>query len=140
MLEETETNCYWCHLLESKKEDGELKCLKRVFNLKISSDLSLLLDIPIIPSVLAAMSLKYVLKNFLNHFERLENYRKYPNSEHDLYSKEFHSLKELTESLKTQTSHCCKHGLLDVNRRKNRYKDILPCKFHNLSPLVLFNF
>ena len=74
------------------------------------------------------MSLKTILRNFLNHFGTLENQRKCPNGEQDLYAQEFQSLKELTESLKHDSYYSCSHGLMDVNRRKNRYKDILPCK------------
>lgn len=73
------------------------------------------------------VALKHVLKNFLNHFETLESRRKL-NNEDDLYHKEFQSLKELTESLKKNPDYSCSKGLEDVNIRKNRYKDILPCK------------
>ena len=72
------------------------------------------------------MNLKTILRNFLNHFETLEERRKCPNDDDDLYAVEFQSLKELTESLKRDNFYACKHGLKDVNRRKNRYKDILP--------------
>jgi protein tyrosine phosphatse n18, putative len=76
------------------------------------------------------MSLKVILKNFLNHFENLESRRKSAaNGEEDLYTKEFISLKELTESLKVDHFYSYNHGLKDVNRRKNRYKDILPCRY-----------
>lgn len=75
--------------------------------------------------------LKTVLKNFLNHFETLESRRK-SNSDDDLYHKEFQSLKELTESLKKNPDYSCSKGLEDVNIRKNRYKDILPCECFEL--------
>jgi len=42
------------------------------------------------------------------------------------YLREFQSLKELTESLRHDPEYACSEGLKDVNRRKNRYKDILP--------------
>ncbi|RWS15343.1 tyrosine phosphatase-like protein [Dinothrombium tinctorium] len=76
---------------------------------------------------MAKLSLKAVLKNFLNHYQTLESRRK-SNSEDDLYLKEFLAMKELTESLKNDVHYSCSHGLKEVNRRKNRYKDILPCK------------
>lgn len=74
------------------------------------------------------MNLKTILRNFLNHFETLEQRRKSPNIDEDLYAQEFQTLRELTESLKHDPNYSCKHGLKDVNRIKNRYKDILPCK------------
>lgn len=71
-------------------------------------------------------SLKHVLRNFLAHFESLEYERK--TCDDHTYHREFHSLKELTEALKTDEYCTCDEGFKDVNRRKNRYKDILPCK------------
>lgn len=79
------------------------------------------------------VGLKSVLRNFLNHFETLESRHKCCLSSHsnddsiDLYIREFQSLKELTESLKTDPNCGSKEGENDVNKRKNRYKDILPC-------------
>ena len=73
------------------------------------------------------VALKHVLKNFLDHFANLESIHKLNNNETDLYHKEFQSLKELTESLKKDPNYSCSKGLEDVNLRKNRYKDILPC-------------
>lgn len=72
--------------------------------------------------------LKSVLRNFLNHFETLESQRKSCFGD-DLYMQEFQSLKDLTESLKNDPNCTSSEGEKDVNRRKNRYKDILPCKF-----------
>ncbi|KAI1301583.1 Tyrosine-protein phosphatase non-receptor type 12 [Halotydeus destructor] len=69
-------------------------------------------------------SLKHVLRKFLADFEDLEKRKK--NSEEDVFHREFHSLKELTENSKTDPNYSCSEGLKDVNRRKNRYKDILP--------------
>ncbi|XP_022246587.1 uncharacterized protein LOC106463400 isoform X1 [Limulus polyphemus] len=69
------------------------------------------------------MPLKTVLKNFLNHLETLEARRKLGD---DLYEVEFQNLKELTERLKHDHNYACTQGEMDVNRRKNRYKDILP--------------
>lgn len=71
-------------------------------------------------------SLKSVLRNFLNHYETLESRHKLCQ-EDDLYLREFQALKELTESLKNDSNCRCLEGEKDVNRRKNRYKDILPC-------------
>lgn len=76
------------------------------------------------------IALKHVLRNFLDHFATLESRHKL-NNEDDLYHKEFQSLKELTEKLKKDPNYSCSKGLEDVNLRKNRYKDILPCKFNH---------
>lgn len=64
-------------------------------------------------------SLKTVLRKFLDYFHEMEF-----NPER--YLREFQSLKELTESLRHDPEYACSEGLKDVNRRKNRYKDILP--------------
>ena len=40
----------------------------------------------------------------------------------------FQALKSLSDSLKTQPEYSCSEGEQEVNRKKNRYKDILPCK------------
>ena len=68
-------------------------------------------------------SLKQVLKDFLGQFEAMEASR---DTEHDQYLEQFQSLKELTESLRRNPEFECSEGLNEVNRRKNRYKDILP--------------
>ena len=70
--------------------------------------------------------LRTVLQNFLNHVETLE---KRKNGGDDQYDKEFQELKILSESLKGIQLYSCKEGEKEVNRRKNRYKDILPCKY-----------
>lgn len=72
-------------------------------------------------------SLKQVLRNFLQTFEEMEERREGPEHE-DRYLSEFCTLKELTERLKRDPDprFSCSEGLKDVNRRKNRYKDILP--------------
>lgn len=70
--------------------------------------------------------LRTVLQNFLNHVETLE---KRKNGGDDQYDKEFQELKLLSESLKGLPMYSCKEGEKEVNKRKNRYKDILPCKF-----------
>jgi len=70
--------------------------------------------------------LRTVLQNFLNHVETLE---KRKNGGDDQYDKEFQELKLLSESLKGMPMYLCKEGEKEVNRRKNRYKDILPCKY-----------
>jgi len=68
--------------------------------------------------------LRTVLQNFLNHVETLEKRR---NGGDDQYDKEFQELKLLGESLKGMPMYSCSQGEKEVNRRKNRYKDILPC-------------
>jgi len=72
-------------------------------------------------------SLKQVLRNFLQTFEDMEGTRDGPEHE-DRYLSEFCTLKELTERLKRDPDpgFSCSEGLKEVNRRKNRYKDILP--------------
>lgn len=77
------------------------------------------------------MPLKVVLKNFLNHFETLEARKKLGD---DLFEAEFQSLKELTERLKHDPEYACTEGQKEVNRKKNRYKDILP---YDLSRVIL---
>ena len=69
--------------------------------------------------------LKTVLQNFLNHVENLEARKKEGD---DAYEKEFQSLKLFSDQLKCQPDYSCAEGEKDVNRKKNRYKDILPCK------------
>jgi tyrosine-protein phosphatase non-receptor type 12/18/22 len=75
--------------------------------------------------------LKSILRNFLNDFERLECRHRLSDDTNDEcideYRKEFQTLKDLTESLKTDPNCGSVEGENDVNRRKNRYKDILPC-------------
>lgn len=85
--------------------------------------------------------LKVVLKKFLNHYLNLETslqettaaVKEVAESGRStppplsLYAQEFLKLKELTESLKCDSSCPMKEGHSDVNRKKNRYKDILPC-------------
>lgn len=68
-------------------------------------------------------SLKQVLKDFLSQYEAMEASRE---TDHDRYLEQFHSLKDLTESLRRNPEYQCSEGLKEVNRRKNRYKDILP--------------
>ncbi|XP_054159607.1 protein kinase 4-like [Oppia nitens] len=74
--------------------------------------------------------LKSLLQHFLNHFETLETRHRLAIETSDesicLYRKEFQTLKELTEQLKTDPNCGSDEGENDVNRRKNRYKDILP--------------
>jgi tyrosine-protein phosphatase non-receptor type 12/18/22 len=85
------------------------------------------------------VSLKSVLRNFLNHYQTLESRHKLSHNSNDdsidLYIREFQALKELTESLKTDPNCGSNEGENDVNKRKNRYKDILPC---NQSFLLIF--
>ncbi|GFY38153.1 putative tyrosine-protein phosphatase non-receptor type 22, partial [Trichonephila inaurata madagascariensis] len=69
------------------------------------------------------MTLKTVLKNFLNYADTLEAQKKLGK---DLYEVDFQKLKALTEELKHDKDYATSEGLKEVNRRKNRYKDILP--------------
>ena len=77
--------------------------------------------------------LRTIIQNFLNHVETLERRR---NGEDDQYDKEFQELKLLSENIKTLPLFSCDEGEKEVNRRKNRYKDILPCK--SFSRIFLF--
>ena len=70
--------------------------------------------------------LRTILQNFLNHVETLE---KRKNEGDDQYDKEFQELKLMSESLKGLPMYSCNEGEKEVNRRKNRYKDILPCMY-----------
>ncbi|XP_037092832.1 tyrosine-protein phosphatase non-receptor type 18-like [Pollicipes pollicipes] len=67
--------------------------------------------------------LKTILQNFINHVEDLEMRLK---ENEDLYESEFQELKNISDALKTQEYYACAEGEKPVNRRKNRYKDILP--------------
>jgi len=80
--------------------------------------------------MVGSVRLKSLLRNFLDHFETLESRHKLCHSGDDsvdLYLREFQALKELTESLKTDPNCGSNEGENDVNKKKNRYKDILPC-------------
>uniref|UniRef100_A0A1B6E8P0 protein-tyrosine-phosphatase n=1 Tax=Clastoptera arizonana TaxID=38151 RepID=A0A1B6E8P0_9HEMI len=66
--------------------------------------------------------LRTILTNFLNHIENLEARR--PTE--DSYETEFQELKLFSESIKGTKQYSCSEGEKDVNRKKNRYKDILP--------------
>lgn len=68
--------------------------------------------------------LRTVLQNFINHVDSIEARRS--DGGEDLYEKEFQELKAITESLKNRPGFECSEGEKEVNRRKNRYKDILP--------------
>ncbi|XP_063851164.1 tyrosine-protein phosphatase non-receptor type 12-like isoform X2 [Scylla paramamosain] len=69
------------------------------------------------------LPLRTILENFINHVDTLEAKRSEGN---DQYEVEFQELKQLTESLRGRSDFSCTQGEKDVNRRKNRYKDILP--------------
>ncbi|XP_023233592.1 tyrosine-protein phosphatase non-receptor type 6-like [Centruroides sculpturatus] len=69
------------------------------------------------------MALKTILSNFLN---LLENNNCLKNLGKDVYDLEFQKLKALTDKLKQDPEFSCKHGAQEINRCKNRYKDILP--------------
>ncbi|XP_059471049.1 tyrosine-protein phosphatase non-receptor type 12-like isoform X2 [Neocloeon triangulifer] len=66
------------------------------------------------------LPLRTILTNFLNHVENLDR------CDDDSYEKEFQSLKLFSENLKSVPHFCSSEGEKDVNRKKNRYKDILP--------------
>ncbi|XP_026281011.2 uncharacterized protein LOC113208281 isoform X8 [Frankliniella occidentalis] len=69
--------------------------------------------------------LRIILNNFLNHIEKLESLR----SPDDSYEKEFQDLKLFSENLKGQKLYSSGVGEKEINRKKNRYKDILPFDF-----------
>ena len=87
--------------------------------------------------------LKNILRNFLDHYEALNTSHRSKlqciekskeTGRHSppplsLYEQEYLKLKELTEMLKTDPNYPMAEGVSDVNRKKNRYKDILPCKY-----------
>lgn len=66
--------------------------------------------------------LRTILTNFLNHIENLESQR----SPEDSYESEFQELKLFSETIKGCKQYSCSEGEKEVNRKKNRYKDILP--------------
>lgn len=70
--------------------------------------------------------LKTILQNFLNHVETLEAAR---DEGEDQYEKEFQALKGFSDDLKTQEEFSSSEGDKEVNRKKNRYKDILPFNY-----------
>jgi len=70
--------------------------------------------------------LKTILQNFLNHVETLETAR---DEGEDQYEKEFQALKGFSDDLKTQEDYSSSEGDKEVNRKKNRYKDILPFNY-----------
>ncbi|XP_043232412.1 mediator of DNA damage checkpoint protein 1-like [Amphibalanus amphitrite] len=78
--------------------------------------------------------LKTILQNFINHVENLEAKLK---GNDDLYESEFQELKNISDSLKSQKYYACTEGEKSFNRRKNRYKDILP---FDVSRVVLSEF
>ncbi|XP_059090497.1 uncharacterized protein LOC131886245 isoform X2 [Tigriopus californicus] len=69
------------------------------------------------------VSLRTILQNFLNHVETLEGE---VQAGETTYEKEFLQLKAFSDSLKHLTEFSCAQGEIEVNRKKNRYKDILP--------------
>jgi len=70
--------------------------------------------------------LKTILQNFLNHVATLEAKK---GERDDQYEKEFQSLKAFSDELKSQSDFSSSEGDRDVNRKKNRYKDILPFNY-----------
>lgn len=69
------------------------------------------------------VSLRTILQNFLNHVETLEGE---VQAGETTYEKEFLQLKAFSDSLKHLAEFSCAQGEIEVNRKKNRYKDILP--------------
>ena len=69
--------------------------------------------------------LKTILTNFLNHVATLEA-QQHDEEGENTYEKEFQELKSFSDHLRTQPDFGCGQGELEVNRKKNRYKDILP--------------
>lgn len=67
-------------------------------------------------------SLKSVLLDYLEHFE---HYESQPIQQESSYSLEFKFLKDISKKLKEDKANL-HDGELEVNSRKNRYKDILP--------------
>ncbi|XP_066996547.2 uncharacterized protein [Anabrus simplex] len=65
--------------------------------------------------------LRAILQNFLNHIEKLDS-----EEVEGSYDKEFQELKLFSEILKSSKQFSCSQGEKEVNRKKNRYKDILP--------------
>nr|XP_024219457.1 tyrosine-protein phosphatase non-receptor type 12 [Halyomorpha halys] len=74
--------------------------------------------------------LRVVLRNFLNHIENLES----QSCPEKSYEAEFQDLKIFSENVKCLKEYSCLEGEKEVNRKKNRYKDILP---FDLSRVVL---
>ncbi|KAF6216947.1 hypothetical protein GE061_001298 [Apolygus lucorum] len=66
--------------------------------------------------------LRTVLRNFLNHIEKLES----SSSPEKSYDAEFQDLKLFSESVKASKEYACTEGEKETNKKKNRYKDILP--------------
>lgn len=66
--------------------------------------------------------LRVVLRNFLNHIENLES----QSCPEKSYEAEFQDLKIFSENVKCLKEYSCLEGEKEVNRKKNRYKDILP--------------
>ncbi|CAG0881390.1 unnamed protein product [Cyprideis torosa] len=71
----------------------------------------------------SCVPLRTILNDFLNTVSDLE--RRYSEGD-EQYDREFQNLKLLSEELKGKPEYSCSEGEREVNRRKNRYKDILP--------------
>jgi len=79
--------------------------------------------------------LKKILQDFLSHVEKLEAQR--VEGGDDPFQREFQSLKSFSDELKTKEEFSSSEGDKDVNKKKNRYKDILP---FNYSRVVLSDY
>ncbi|XP_076042974.1 uncharacterized protein LOC143026451 isoform X4 [Oratosquilla oratoria] len=77
------------------------------------------------------LPLRTILQNFINHVDTLEVKRR--EGDDGQYEAEFQELKILTESLKGLAEYSCLEGEKEVNRRKNRYKDILPYDYSRVT-------
>ncbi len=64
------------------------------------------------------------IKEFLNSYES-------PDFDSVLFD-EFEQLKYLTNEIRHFNTKSTVEGERECNRRKNRYRDIVPCKFKNL--------
>uniref|UniRef100_A0A8D8PTC7 protein-tyrosine-phosphatase n=1 Tax=Cacopsylla melanoneura TaxID=428564 RepID=A0A8D8PTC7_9HEMI len=68
--------------------------------------------------------LRTILQHFVNHVESLELASQ--SQQKDCYEEEFLDLKLFSESIKTNADFSSSEGEKEVNKKKNRYKDILP--------------
>jgi len=71
----------------------------------------------------AKRPLKTVLQAFLEHVDALEERK---SDGDDTYEREFQRLKAFSDSLRSNADFSSSYGEMEVNRKKNRYKDILP--------------
>eukprot|EP00731_Ephydatia_muelleri_P001821 Em0001g1821a len=65
------------------------------------------------------------LEQFVEHFEEMQ---RSPDSD-DMFNQEFTTLKAQSQQLKDQEKYSTDSGQLAVNKKKNRFKDILPFEY-----------